>query len=95
MGVSKQAVGGYVYLLTMKIDIDPISQVIESLAHNHQFGVFMDAVRQLRDESVRTATSNEVIGNPSVCSAALGEVRALQGIIDLYEDRAGTSKTLD
>ena len=71
------------------MNTDPLSDVIESLAHNHQFGIFMDAVRQLRDEAVRRATSEEVIGNASVCSAALGEVRALQSVIDAYEDRAG------
>jgi hypothetical protein len=49
----------------------------------------MGAVRQLKDEAMRRATSEEVIGNAAVCSAALGEVRALQSIVDAYEDRAG------
>lgn len=75
------------------MNTDPLSDVIDSLKHNHNFGVFMDAVRQLRDEAVRRATADEVIGNASVCSAALGEVRALQSVIDAYEDRAGKAAT--
>ena len=71
------------------MNTDPLSDVIESLKHNHNFGVFMDAVRQLKDEAMRRATSEDVIGNNAVCAAALGEVRALQSIVDAYEDRAG------
>ena len=71
------------------MNTDPLSDVIESLKHNHNFGIFMGAVRQLKDEAMRRATSEEVIGNAAVCSAALGEVRALQSIVDAYEDRAG------
>lgn len=71
------------------MNTDPLSDVIDSLAHNHNFGIFMGAVRQLREEAMRRATSEEVIGNAAVCAAALGEVRALQSIVDAYEDRAG------
>lgn len=71
------------------MNTDPLSDVIDSLAHNHNFGIFMDAIRQLREEAMRRATSEDVIGNVAVCAAALGEVRALQAIVDAYEDRAG------
>lgn len=72
--------------LTPKERSDRLQAAMQTLIGNEAFAAFIDELRDQQYAATMDCCNDKVIANERLTLAALGEIRAYQGIIGLYED---------
>lgn len=71
---------------TPKERSDRLQQAMFSLIGNDAFNTFMDELREQQHAAVMDSINDKVVANERLTLTALGEIRAYQGIIGMYDD---------
>ena len=72
--------------LTPQERSDRLQRAMFSLVGNEAFAAFIDELRDQQHSAMMDACNDKVIANERLSMAAIGEIRAYEGIIGLYED---------
>lgn len=72
--------------LTPQERSDRLQRAMFSLIGNDAFNTFMDELREQQHAAVMDSINDKVVANERLTLTALGEIRAYQGIIGMYDD---------
>lgn len=73
----------------MKPVEDKLGAVIDQLAHNHAFQQFIEGIKDMRNQAWREASDETTMANHALLAGAVMRAKAMQEIIDAYQDRVG------
>lgn len=76
----------YKQLLTPRERSERLQNAMATLIGNEAFGAFIEELREQQHAAVLDSINDKVIANERLGLAALGEIRAYEAIISMYED---------
>lgn len=69
-------------------DTNKLGSAMLSLLANPAFALFVDEIRNMKDQAVRDSVNDAVVGDANKLVVAAGEIRAYLSILDLYQSFA-------
>lgn len=72
--------------MTIEEKLELLNETIRQLSGDDRFRVFVEKLREMREDSIAVALHDETCGNSLKVAAALGEVRAYQDILNLIDE---------
>ena len=73
-------------ILTPRERSDRLQNAMATLIGNEAFGAFIDELREQQRTAVLDACNDKVIANERLSMAAIGEIRAYEAVIAMYDD---------
>ena len=76
----------YKQLLTPRERSERLQNAMATLIGNDAFAAFIDELREQQRAAVLDACNDKVIASERLSMAAIGEIRAYEAVIAMYED---------
>jgi len=73
-------------ILTPRERSDRLQNAMATLIGNEAFGAFIDELREQQRAAMLDSMSDKVIASDRLSMAAVGEMRAYEGVISMYDD---------
>jgi len=77
-------------LLTARERSDLLQNAIVRLAPNDAFQDFIDSMREIQRNTMLDLMNDVTVGDEKLTAAAIGELRAYEAIINLFDDYVAT-----
>lgn len=70
-------------LLQNRLSASKLQQLMESLATDTRFQLYLESVRQMRETAIQDVCNDAVIQNPALLHACIGEIRTFNSLLSL------------